>query len=76
MSPSSVGACGGGVLVYLVAVGGVVRQQHWGEQLDQAFCAEHTLVLEQEGVLEPAIPQWISIMGETGAVGREGGAQP
>lgn len=51
-------------------------QQQRGEQLDQALSAEDALLLEQKGVLEPAIPQPSGIGGEAGAVaGREGGRE-
>lgn len=43
-------------------------QQQRREQLDQALSAEDMALLEQEGVLEPAIPQPSSIRREAGAV--------
>lgn len=58
---------------YLVAVGGMALQQQWREQLDQALSAEDTALLEQEGVLEPAIPQPSGIRREAGTVVRSGG---
>lgn len=57
---------------YLVAVGGMASYQQWREQLDQAFSAEDTALLEQKGVLEPAIPQLSSIRREAEAVVRGG----
>lgn len=57
---------------YLVAVGGMALHQQRREQLDQALGAEDAVLLEQEGVLEPAIPQPSSIRGEAGAVERVG----
>lgn len=47
-------------------------QQQWREQLDQALSAEDTALLEQEGMLEPAIPQPSSIRREAGTVVRVG----
>lgn len=58
---------------YLVAVGGMALQQPWHEQLDQALGAEDTALLEQKGVLEPAIPQLSSIRREAGTVAKGGG---
>lgn len=55
---------------YLVAVGGVALHQQRREQLDQMLGAEETALLEQEGVLEPAIPQPSCIWGEAGAADR------
>lgn len=55
---------------YLVAVGGMALQQQRREQLDQMLGAEDTALLEQEGVLEPAIPQPSCIWGEAGAAER------
>lgn len=55
-----------------MAVGGMALQQQRCEQLDQMLSAEDTVLLEQEDVLEPAIPQPSSIGGETGAVVRVG----
>lgn len=57
---------------YLVAVGGIALQQQWSEQLDQSLIAEDTALLEQESMLEPAIPQLSSIGGEAYPA-REGG---
>lgn len=47
-------------------------QQQRCEQLDQAFSVEDTALLEQEGVLEPAIPQPSGIGREAGAVVKVG----
>lgn len=47
-------------------------QQQRCEQLDQTLSAEDTALLEQEGVLEPAIPQPSSIRGEAVAVVKVG----
>lgn len=58
---------------YLVAVGGMAFYQQWSEQLDQALSAEDKALLEQKGVLEPAIPQLSSIRRETDAVVSGGG---
>lgn len=55
-----------------MAVGGIALQQQWSEQLDQSLIAEKTALLEQESMLEPAIPQLSSIGGEANPV-REGG---
>lgn len=57
---------------YLVAVGGMALQQLRREQLDQALSAEDTVLLQQKGVLEPAIPQPSGIRREAGAVVRVG----
>lgn len=57
---------------YLVAAGGMALQQQRREQLDQSLGAEDTALLEQEGVLEPAIPQPSGIRREAGAVVRVG----
>lgn len=57
---------------YLVAVGGITLQQQRREQLDQSLIAEDMALLEQESMLEPAIPQLSSIGGEASSV-REGG---
>lgn len=48
-------------------------QQQRCEQLDQILGAEDTALLEQEGVLEPAIPQPSSIWGQAGAARGVGG---
>lgn len=48
-------------------------QQQRREQLDQMLGAEDTALLEQEGVLEPAIPQPSCIWGEAGAAERGAG---
>ncbi|TNN83084.1 hypothetical protein EYF80_006691 [Liparis tanakae] len=61
-----------GLQRYLVAVGGMALQQQRREQLDQALSAEDTALLQQKGVLEPAIPQPSSIGREAGAVARVG----
>jgi len=66
------GKCAG-LQRYLVAVGGMALQQQRREQLDQALSAEDTALLQQKGVLEPAIPQPSSIGREAGAVGEGGG---
>ena len=58
---------------YLVAVGGMTLQQQRREQLDQAFSVEDTALLEQKGVLEPAIPQPTGTRGEPRAPGQGGG---
>lgn len=58
---------------YLVAVGGMALQQQRREQLDQALSAEDTSLLQQKGVLEPAIPQPSGIRREAGAEVRVGG---
>lgn len=58
---------------YLVAVGGIALQQQRREQLDQALSVEDTALLEQKGVLEPAIPQPSGIRREAGAVVWDGG---
>jgi len=58
---------------YLVAVGGMALQQQRREQLDQALSAEDTALLQQKGVLEPAIPQPSGIRREAGAGVRVGG---
>lgn len=55
---------------YLVAVSGMALQQQRREQLDQMLNAEKAALLEQEGVLEPAIPQPSCIWGEAGAAER------
>lgn len=57
---------------YLVAVRGMALQQQRREQLDQALSAEDTALLQQKGVLEPAIPQPSGIRREAGAVVRVG----
>lgn len=57
---------------YLVAVGGMALQQQRREQLDQALGAEDTALLQQKGVLEPAIPQPSGVGREAGAVARAG----
>ncbi len=57
---------------YLVAVGGMALQQQWREQLDQALSGEDAALLEQEGVLEPAIPQPSGIRREAVAAVRVG----
>lgn len=49
---------------YLVAVGGIALQQQRREQLDQPLIAEDAALLEQESMLEPAIPQLSSVGGE------------
>lgn len=54
-----------------MAVGGITLQQQRREQLDQSLIAEDMALLEQESVLEPAIPQLSSIRGEASTV-REG----
>lgn len=58
---------------YLVAVGGMALQQQRREQLDQALSVEDTALLEQKGVLEPAIPQPSGIRREAGAAVKGGG---
>ncbi|KAG7226264.1 hypothetical protein INR49_003015 [Caranx melampygus] len=58
---------------YLVAVCGMALQQQRREQLDQALSVEDTALLEQKGVLEPAIPQPSGIRREAGAVVKGGG---
>lgn len=55
-----------------MAVGGITLQQQRCEQLDQSLIAEDMALLEQESMLEPAIPQLSSIGGEAFTV-REGG---
>lgn len=55
-----------------MAVGGITLQQQRCEQLDQSLIAEDMALLEQESMLEPAIPQLSSIGGEAFTVG-EGG---
>lgn len=55
-----------------MAVGGITLQQQRCEQLDQLLIGEDTALLEQESMLEPAIPQLSSIGGEASTV-REGG---
>lgn len=57
---------------YLVDVGGIALQQQRREQIDQSLVAEDMALLEQESMLEPAIPQLSSVGGEAPAV-REGG---
>lgn len=58
---------------YLVAVGGMAFEQQWREQLDQTLSAEDTALLEQKGVLEPAIPQPSAIRREADAAVKRGG---
>lgn len=55
-----------------MAVGGIALQQQRREQLNQSLSAEDMALLEQEGMLEPAIPQLSSIGGEAYTV-RVGG---
>lgn len=55
-----------------MAVGGITLQQQRREQMDQSLGAQDMALLEQESMLEPAIPQLSSIGGEAPTV-REGG---
>ena len=48
-------------------------QQQWREQLDQTLGTDDTALLQQKGVLKPAIPQPSCIRGEAGTVVSEGG---
>lgn len=55
-----------------MVVGGIALQQQRREQLNQSLIAEDATLLEQESMLEPAIPQLSSVGGEAYAA-REGG---
>lgn len=46
----------------------MARQEQRRKQLDHELGAEDTALLEQKGVLEPAIPQLSSIRRKAGAV--------